>query len=317
MARKYSGYPVEGIYMHETEWRKHPALLITAETPYDYIEFIKEGGYIKQEEGNFLHGKDHGECSSISYGSKSFYGTNSFSEWTDMLLNGWHEGAKQAAEIQEELVPYLFGTKIVEDTFKDYEGDEVDIDAYLQNDPECMINTREAHVSGGAKFLKLGVNLSVNSMISANAMMWRGILVAALVDTLETHGYRLDVYGYDFTRGRGGSHRLTMLPVKTSEQPADLERLASLIGHASSLRRGIFAADEKLPRHLFLKYLSRGYGGAVSEYPIDLFPCDLYIGDDCLCTNAKDAATRFKEKLQELPDFYEMIKDQEEEHYYG
>jgi hypothetical protein len=309
----YQGYPVEGIHMEEKIYRGKPHLIVRAETPYDWIEFTDSVGYVSREKGNFLYGTAHNYKQSGTYASEDdgFYGTTSFKQWAKLLTEGWEKGAKSAGELADELVPYLFGTKVVDQEFNDYEGDEVDVDRYLQNDPECMINYKETKVNGGAKFLKIGINLSVNASVSSNALIWRGILVAALVDTLETHGYRLDVYGYDYTRGRQGD-RLTIIPVKNENQPCDLERLASLIGHPSSLRRGVFSADEKLHKSLFAYYVSGGYGGAISSYPVDSFPCDIYVGDDCLCHSAEDAAVRFKEKLQELPDFYEMIQDQAE-----
>jgi len=311
----YEGYPAEGIYVQQGT--QH--LVVKAETTMDWLNFTRKPGYQPVEDkNNWLHGEDHGQNSSaeMGYDGDAWYGTEDYDAWMGLLDNGWAEGADLAAKLADEVAPYIQGMKIVDEPKRDYEGDEVDIDMYLEGDPECMINYEEAKVHGKAKFLTVAIDIGALCDVRKEAMMWRGIIAAALVDTLESNGFRLEIFGYSYDRGRrargAAFHRdnLIILPVKNEDQHMELERLASLIGHSSSFRRGIFSGFEKYPKHIFQDYLTLfGYGASQSGWPTH-FPADVFIGKECLAHDAKSAVQTFRQKLSELPDFYEYLQEE-------
>ena len=308
----YEGYPAEGIYVRQDP--QH--LVVKAESTMDWLNFTRKPGYQPvADPNNWLHGENHYKDSSVGYG-KDWHGTADYAGWLSLLDNGWSEGADLAAKLADEVAPYIQGIKIVDEPKRDYEGDEVDIDMYLEGDPECMINYEEAKVHGKAKFLTIAIDIGALCDVTKEAMMWRGIIAAALVDTLEANGFRLEIFGYSYDRGTilRSTHRyrdnLIILPVKSEDQHMELERLASLIGHSSSFRRGIFSGFEKYPKHIFKQYLTlSGYGSSQGGWPTH-YPADVFIGKECLAHDAKSAVQTFRQKLSELPDFYEYLQEE-------
>ena len=313
----YAGFPVQGISVIErrtdiSAGSTHPAVIIQPETAYDYINWIETPGYVAMPEGNYFDGNDHGHRSSAKVtrsSSDSFYGTKSWGEWKGLLTDGWTDGAKSANKLAEELVPMLYGLRSSFELEHDYEGDEVDIDRYLEGEPECMLAPEEIKVHGQAKFLDVGIALSVHAGIHQKALAWRGIISAAIVDVLEANGYRCSVFTYELSRGRKGDFMLKV-PVKQHDQPVDMERLATLIGHPSAFRRAMFSALEKLPKNKFYYYACDAYGYPIHNLPTSVFPADLYIGNECLVNDAQSAYNQFKEKLSELPDFRQFLIEQ-------
>ena len=314
----YDGYPAEGIHYRETsKLRKKVGrakrtrfhrYTMTADTAFDFINFTKEPGYVERPEGNYLHGDAHHHTSSKDHGR--WAGTKDYETWMHLLFNGWQNGAKSASKLADELAPFIYGTKQIDEQIYGYEGDAVDIDRYLEGDPECMLGYEESRATGAAKFVKVAVDMGATSEIKAEALLWRGIIAAALVDLLENNGYRCEVIGYCHTSWGVDWESLIVFPVKKEDQPVDLERLASLVGHAASFRRGIFSAMEKLPYEKFSQYHGYGYGRYANSDPYDDLQADLYIGRDCLCSSAQDAAERFREKLGEIETFRDFLEEE-------
>ena len=312
--KKLSTYrPAEGISVKEYDCLRadqvgtRRQLILEADSAYDFIEFTRPTGYVERTDG-WLAGTPNRNHSSVDYSSDGWSGTKTYEDWLKMLDTGWQEGVEKATRMASKLAPKLLGAKLTNEQKNDYEGDEVNVDLYLEGDPQCMLDHDDQRKEGNAKFLSVGISVGTSWRISVEALLWRGIIAAAVVDTLEASGYRLSVYAYVNTYSKDPC--LIVYPIKLEHQVLDLERVLVLSGHAAVFRRMIFSCMEKFPESKMRRYFGYNYGKHVGQVPTKELECDLYIDKDCLATDEDDAFTRYIEKLSELPDFHEFLKEE-------
>ena len=102
----------------------------------------------------------------------------------------------------------------------------------------------------GRKILTLYVHVDDNGNVKAEEMIWTGIAVSALVDTLETAGIRCEVHcvlaGYRSwpSDEKHGGRFLAVGKVKAPDMPLDLERMLAWTGHPGVTRTALFRLIE-------------------------------------------------------------------------
>lgn len=177
---------------------------------------------------------------------EKFTGTRDFAAALDLARNGWPEGAAQvkavAASIREKLSGSLTERQIAEWSVT---GADVDVGRFVIGEPECMIDFVPDTVHAPAKFLRMTVNFMAACGIPAEEIIRKGAAAVALIDALESSGYRVEVDGV-VANGFSDIHK-TVIRLKNAGEPCEIDRLAFAIAHPSTFRRLFFSYMETLP----------------------------------------------------------------------
>lgn len=186
-----------------------------------------------------------GGSSHDSGGTKWNGFTRDYDHAVQLTKEGWHEGAKRVDALRRELdgaVQSLVAAKAATLTYE-YEGDDCDIGRLVTGDPECCMAWQEQGDDRSQKVIKIVANVSVSCAVEAETIFARGAACLAAVDIIESLGRRVELW-----IGLGlndlGKRIETHVMAKPASQPAELDRLAFVLCHASMLRRVLFAHME-------------------------------------------------------------------------
>ncbi len=191
-------------------------------------------------------------------GSESFTQTASWEEALDLGINGWPAGVDAMQEILEGVqteAKLIMGKRKA--SVYNVHGSQVDVARALSGEPYCMRRRKPVRTADG-NHIRIAVNISTSCMTSTKAIMNRGAAVCALVSRLENDGYAVELTSYEGCCRAG--RLITEVPIKRPEDFLNKERVAMMIAHPSSLRRGMFAVQERLPKGVFDRALQTGYG---------------------------------------------------------
>lgn len=147
----------------------------------------------------------------------------------------------------------------------DVGGECVDIGAYLEGEPECMMNF-DVPVTRSVRII---ANISARCSADAERLLNRGIAIAAAVYTLQANGMgvALSVGDWVSEYNAGGDLHQTTVEVNPFGDYIDPGRLAFWLGHPAALRRCMFRYNEQespAVRSTFGFHSGGGYG-----YPAD------------------------------------------------
>lgn len=176
-----------------------------------------------------------------------FYGTKSFGDAVALYEKGWDEGAAQAAEIRASLdgfVQEAVAAKGREYAYDVAAGEWLDVGRYLGGEPECFGVTQVGE-SLATPVVRLVVNLAASGSVSKKSLLQRGAAALAAVDILESCGKRVELTVGFGSRGHSIPKLEIGVVAKSAGQPAEPDRLAYLLCHASFLRRIIFSVMEQ------------------------------------------------------------------------
>ena len=181
------------------------------------------------------------------------------------------------------------------------QGSYVDVPAFLEGVPECMVEFTE---QPAPKVVRLGFSLSTGAHLSKKAFANRGAVMLAIYNKVASAGYSTEIVVY--APVSKGKHRHSMsFVLKRSDQYMDEDELAFWCCHPSALRRIDFMHRESLPedeRQAF-GYVKLGSYGM----PIDLdqFPeADERLALDCRndlrSDSFEDAVEYYNKTINEL-----------------
>ena len=162
-----------------------------------------------------------------------------------MAEKGWPDGLKHVEEVRKKM------NRIVSSKIKAYHpryadaGDEIDIGAYIEGDPEHWIEFHEVDTDGmGGKIIRVLVNVAVSCSVDKSYFINRGAAVVGLLEALQNCGYSVEMTLMSTTEHDGSIHQYE-IPVKRSDEHLDGDRCAFMVIHPSILRRLVFAAKEQ------------------------------------------------------------------------
>ena len=148
-------------------------------------------------------------------------------------------------------------------------GDSADIDRYLYGDPECMIDYVDVPQARMGRVIRLLVNGSVNSGVTANEILERGVIVCTLIDVLNRMNVGVEVYLENCTKVGDDRHSI-LVHLHSSEQLLDVNNLMFALAHPSMLRRISFSVMEKSKWRHAAKISQKGGGyGQSSSCQLD------------------------------------------------
>lgn len=214
----------------------------------DFVEWLRKTPQTKK-------GKEYSASTQTSDYATSFAGTESFEAAQELLDNG---DAILSRMIMEQAVSikaksktgYMRSNGIVSGP----QGFVPNIGAYLTGHPNNMVNIRQTF-KPMSKVLNIVYNITVNYEVKTNQMISAASKVACAISTLETKGYRVNVYignyCHNFKSEAKNSEVGFIIKIKDAGKPLDPLRIAYPLANPSMLRRHGFAfyerADYKLP----------------------------------------------------------------------
>lgn len=214
----------------------------------DFVEWLRKTPQTKK-------GKEYSASTRTSDYATSFAGTESFEAAQELLDNG---DAILSRMIMEQAVSikaksktgYMRSNGIVSGP----QGFVPNIGAYLTGHPNNMVNIRQTF-KPMSKVLNIVYNITVNYEVKTNQMISAASKVACAISTLETKGYRVNVYignyCHNFKSEAKNSEVGFIIKIKDAGKPLDPLRIAYPLANPSMLRRHGFAfyerADYKLP----------------------------------------------------------------------
>lgn len=179
-------------------------------------------------------------------GEDAWAGTSTYDECVDLAEKGWAKGLEYVEEVRKRM------NKIISSKIKAYHpryaeaGDEIDIGAYLDGDPEHWIEFHEVEEEGmGGKIVRVLVNVAVSCSVEKDVFIHRGAAVVGLIEQLQQCGFSVELTLLSTTESDSGSIQQYEIPVKRSDEHLDGDRAAFMIIHPSILRRLVFSAKEQ------------------------------------------------------------------------
>lgn len=177
-------------------------------------------------------------------------GTRTFAEAIELAVNGWPQGLEKAKMLSTGLFNGISSTIERPYYIYDYEGSNVDIARYLDNEPECWQRVEYVNTNGpGRRIIKLTMNGGALAMVNGEAYFNKGAMCIALIDCLELagHGVELEL-AYAIFDGLGGNSIATeqYITLKTANQPMDLSLIAFAVANPAAHRRLKFGYLESI-----------------------------------------------------------------------
>jgi len=227
-------------------------------------------------------------------GRQEFMGTVTFAEAIDLARHGWTEGATMAKEYSAELHSKLDHPEAIEEWKRTINGGgSIDMAAFNQGRPDCFLNFEQGE--DAERFISIHYNARLSGAVDTAACVRRGVMVAALIDALESNGYRTR-FTFAFANSAIASNYTVevYVTVKDYSESLDLDKIVFLTAHPAAHRRINWSFKELLPdmerRHLDV---GDGYGGPARLTD----PADLSFNE---CNNfhtTDDAAAYIRELL--------------------
>lgn len=201
-------------------------------------------------------------------GGKSFTGTHSFEEALLLAEQGWEEGTKKVETTS--LKEFNAVSESIERPYYvyDYEGSDIDIARFIDGEPEVWLRREEVITQGpGRRIFHIVFNCTVSAQVDNQTIINRGAAACALIQALEFSGNGVDLtlvmscssQSEYFSKGIANQRAEIYVPLKSSDQPLDMPRVAFALAHPSVLRRFMFSAEERLPYGKEFK-VGSGYG---------------------------------------------------------
>ena len=172
-----------------------------------------------------------------------FFGTRSFEEAVVIASRGWPEGRDRAEIIRARIEARLLGEIPIPEVQYDVTGDCLDIGRLVNGEPEnfmTLVDSGLRRESWCPRILKITINVSVSSYVEAETIFIRGAALLAVVDVLERHGIRCEI---DIVNGVN-ENAFTYIRAKDAQDTLELDKLAFLFCHPSTLRRLIWSIRE-------------------------------------------------------------------------
>jgi len=230
----------------------------------------------------------HDPEGSSQTGSTSWCGgTTGVNQACEMMVNGYDDTLPRIVSIRDAVrqrVGQLDTSAFSMDM--NVVGRRMDIGSYMSGSPMCYMDFYEDTTKRATKFVRILVDTSFSSMVSADDIKTRGSAIVALCDTLNLCGYTTEVWAVSTNGGRGSRHSelAVMVPVQRVGEPWDVRSAMFPLAHPSFLRRLVFGVMESMtPTERDTFGVGGGYG-TVMECRKGSLADDHCGGADLICT---------------------------------
>lgn len=186
-------------------------------------------------------------------------GTKNLEESMKLVRGGW-DGRPDLGKLSKDIASQTSADIATINTEHQVSGAFVDIGAYLEGVPECMVEFVDQIEP---RVVKLGFNMTTSWQMKNKAFSNRGAVVLAICNKLQVAGYAVQITAYVTAKKFNASKHTTSWIVKDSTQPLDEDSLAFWCCHPSAFRRIHFLHSESMSqdiRNEFGYHSSGGYG---------------------------------------------------------
>lgn len=194
--------------------------------------------------------------------SNDWSGSASLDEACELGTTGWHEIRPEVDKLIQSLdnvIDSTFGNMF--ETKFNITGDSGDIDRYLVGDPECMVDYVDVPQTRMGRVVRILVNGTCNSGVSAETIKQRGAMICSLVDIINRLGVGVEVYS-EIATETGGNYHSLLTKLHDSQQLLDIDNLMFAIAHPSMLRRISFSNMEMSKWEHAKRIIGGSYGSA-------------------------------------------------------
>lgn len=217
-------------------------------------------------------------------GNRGFTMVSSFAEAKELSEMGWPDGLKQAEELRATIVERIAGSQSLRPRLtRSFAGFAPCIPAAISGDPESMFNVRSQLTPSTGKVIRIMFNIDVSGGIECQTMIFRGAVGLALIDLLESSGFRCEiVMGMAYNGGGSRKDVRTFVTLKQAEDSLNMDSIAYWFSHPSSFRTvHASAADKIMAEHY--KESDSWAPGRPSEYAEedkgDIYLCGAYLAN--------------------------------------
>lgn len=176
---------------------------------------------------------------------RKWYGTQNYKEACNLLANGYNEGIEKLnkringvqklnVDIQKQLKTYL-----------DVQGFQPCVPLYLNNVPNCMVNSKMQ--AKKQKILNVVKSISYSSFVAPEQITEYSVIALKIVQMLERQGYRVNLFVTMPCESHRGDVQICTIKLKSSSERLNLSKLAFPMLHPSMLRRFSFKYLEVQP----------------------------------------------------------------------
>lgn len=188
--------------------------------------------------------KTNPEFGMSEHGDYSFTHTADFAEAYNLAKNGWHDVRAEVEQMLDTLTERLAERlDLAHVTNYGVSGAIVDMGRYMMGDPECMMEFVQEPAERMGKVVRLFVDYGASASYEAEFIRKRGVVILALVDTLNRLGVSCEIWGETAVRN-GETIHTTVTRLHDATEPMDIDTLMFALAHPSMLRRMAFCVRE-------------------------------------------------------------------------
>ncbi len=230
------------------------------------------------------HDKDGASSATGGSFSQNWHGTDSFQQSSEFAkFGGWNPQVElEFRSMFDELEPRLRKFHDLEfERTSDVSGFEVNMQSYLDGDPDCMFQWSPSEAMVTKRALCIIIGHSISGGCTSHDLFIRGQAAIALVRALSMLGFELEIWSEETVGGGGPVGRFsTLVRLHAAGEPLDESALEFAIGNPSWLRRLLFGFQEgqspKIRRDFgFTK--NGSYGSCVPIMHADLVGADIQL----------------------------------------
>jgi len=143
------------------------------------------------------------------------------------------------------------------------EGEEVDIDRYLDNKQDYWIKYKRTKAEG-VGYVCIWVNTSSSWRKTDDMLLWRGIVALAIAESLDKQGHSVEIRGYDFSKDAYvglQAHSLITFPIKSVNEKLITEIACTPLCYSGWVRSWGFKILTRRPDYVS----AASYGCAVTS----------------------------------------------------
>lgn len=193
----------------------------------------------------------------------SFSGSGGIPATVALARKGLSAAGLSALNMAADLLPAL-DADLVDTRFRPMmstEGAEVDIAAFLDGEPECMVTYECIDQANIQPIVTIVIAVGVLGHVDTEAIQQRGTQVMALLQAIEYAGVQTEIWADSSTNGRNDLFGRISVRIKEAGKPFDAGTLMYAMTHDSMHRTLNFNAKDHFPKR-FSDAMGRscGYG---------------------------------------------------------
>lgn len=140
------------------------------------------------------------------------------------------------------------------------EGGAVDIDRFINGDPENMVMFQQVNTTATHQVVKILVSTGVLADVDADAIRLRGLAVCCLIEMVQRSGKAVELWAESTCQGNKGQpvRHTTLVKVKEAGSYLDLDQIMFAMVHPAWHRHLVFGCREQEAANIRIR---GGFGG--------------------------------------------------------